>query len=103
MCASQQTNEVFCGHNFVYLDIPQKDSAHASAQGWGKWPATDPSGVEFSETFHPKWHARANQPLADGWRAAFCGLQGDQQWIHETMGLRSGLDVQRTKPDGHVG
>lgn len=57
----------------------------------GTWPSTDPWGKSFSPSHHPEWRVRAGRSLANGWRGVFCGLQGDQQWIHETMGLQRGM------------
>lgn len=56
--------------------------------GTGVWPDCDPWGKQFSPSYHPRWWRNAGRDLAGGWKAAFDGVQADQEWIHKVFKLK---------------
>ena len=56
--------------------------------GRGTWPTMDPFGREFTSGYRK---SKAGLPLAGDWRAAFAGLQGDQDFLHKILRFKRSL------------
>ena len=64
---------------------------HSCMQGEGKWPRCDAFGTPFSEQYHPQRASMAGKDLANGWKAALAGFQGDQDFLHKIFKFKSDL------------
>ena len=56
--------------------------------GRGTWPTMDPFGREFTSGYRK---SKAGLRLAGNWRAAFAGLQGDQDFLHKILRFKRSL------------